>query len=91
MHSIIREGALLWNAISTSYIDPVCQLFISLTSHSYDSSDSKFLGEFPEAERGIKELLLAISEKRKLRGDLTPRQSKNGSPEERERHKLGAS
>ena len=91
MHSIIREGALLWNTISTSYIDPVCKLFISLPSPSYDSSDSKFLGEFPEAERGIKALLLAISEKRKLRGDLTPRQSKNGSPEERERHKLGAS
>ena len=91
MPSIIREGALLWNTISTSHLDPIGLLFILSKPPSYDSSDSKFLGEFPEAERGIKALLLAISEKRKLRGDLTPRQSKNGSPEERERHKLGAS
>ena len=58
------------------------------TSLSYGSSDSKFLEEFPEAERGIKALLLAISEKRKRH--LTPCQSKNGTPEEREQRRLAA-
>ena len=79
-----------YRILPVSFNLPSLYVISLLISLSYGSSDSKFREEFPEAERGIKALLLAISEKRKRRGDLTPRQSKNGTPEEREQRRLAA-
>ena len=45
--------------------------------------DKRFLETFPQAKEGMKALLKAILRQRITRNDAKPRNSKNGSPEER--------